>query len=362
MMEKMNGLSLDLIIHPGETIKEVLEEKEMSQEELAIRTGFSPKHVSEVVNGKKGISPSFAKSLEYALGLPTSFWINLQGKYDKEILEYEEQENINKEEINITKKLKDLIKYAKKLNIISKSENLVSEVIDLRKLCNVKNLEYISNLEANQVAYRKSKTIDTDFYVLYVWIRICEIMADRTKIDDEYNENKLRSNISNIKNCMFLNVNDAMKNLKSIFASCGIIFQVVKNFQGAPVQGFIKKNDDRIILTMTIRQSYADVFWFTLFHEIGHLLNGDIDNKQYIDFENSESDMEDKAGEFAKETLIDEKDYEDFINKNELTETSIIKFAKEQNVAPFIVVGRIQKERNDYKMFNKLKVRYKWES
>ena len=101
MMEKMNGLSLDLIIHPGETIKEVLEEKEMSQEELAIRTGFSPKHVSEVVNGKKGISPSFAKSLEYALGLPTSFWINLQGKYDKEILEYEEQENINKEEINI---------------------------------------------------------------------------------------------------------------------------------------------------------------------------------------------------------------------------------------------------------------------
>ena len=163
------------------------------------------------------------------------------------------------------------------------------------------------------MAYRKSKTIDTDFYVLYVWIRICEIMADRTKIDDEYNENKLRSNISNIKNCMFLNVNDAMKNLKSIFASCGIIFSGCKKiFKVLPVQGFIKKNDDRIILTMTIGQSYADVFWFTLFHEIGHLLNGDIDNKQHIDFENSESDMEDKADEFAKETLMeDEKDYED---------------------------------------------------
>ena len=52
MAEKMNGLSLDFIIHPGETLKEVLEEKQMSQEELAIRTGFSPKHVSEVVNGK----------------------------------------------------------------------------------------------------------------------------------------------------------------------------------------------------------------------------------------------------------------------------------------------------------------------
>ena len=59
MAEKMNGLSLDFIIHPGETLKEVLEEKQMSQEELAIRTGFSPKHVSEVVNGKKGISKNF---------------------------------------------------------------------------------------------------------------------------------------------------------------------------------------------------------------------------------------------------------------------------------------------------------------
>ena len=106
MVEKMNGLSLDFIIHPGETIKEVLEEKQMNQEELAIRTGFSPKHVSEVVNGKKGISPSFAKSLEYVLGMPASFWINLQGIYDKEILEYKEQEEIDENEVNIVKSLK----------------------------------------------------------------------------------------------------------------------------------------------------------------------------------------------------------------------------------------------------------------
>ena len=66
----MNGLSLDLIIHPGETVKEVLDDRNMSQEELAIRTGFTPKHVSEVVNGKKGISPAFAKSLEYVFGMP----------------------------------------------------------------------------------------------------------------------------------------------------------------------------------------------------------------------------------------------------------------------------------------------------
>ena len=90
----MNDLSLDFIIHPGDTIKEILEEIKINQSELAIRTGFSAKHINEVINGKKDISPSFAKSLEYALGTPASFWINLQGIYDREILKYKEQVEI----------------------------------------------------------------------------------------------------------------------------------------------------------------------------------------------------------------------------------------------------------------------------
>ena len=84
METNMNGLSLEFIIHPGETLKEVLDNNNMLQEELAERTGFSAKHISEVVNGKKGISPKFAKSLEYVLGIPSKFWINLQGIYNKE--------------------------------------------------------------------------------------------------------------------------------------------------------------------------------------------------------------------------------------------------------------------------------------
>ena len=236
MMEKMNGLSLDFIIHPGETIKEVLEEKQMNQEELAIRTGFSPKHVSEVVNGKKGISPSFAKSLEYVFGIPASFWINLQGIYDKELLEYKEQVEIDENEVNIIKQLKELIKYAEKLEIIKKTKNEISQIIELRNICNFTNLTYINKLCTSAVAFRKSQTIETNLYVLYVWLRICELIAEKIKIENEYNEEKLRANISNIKKCMFLEVNDAMRELTKIFAECGIVFRVVENFTGAPVQ------------------------------------------------------------------------------------------------------------------------------
>ena len=361
MVEKMNGLSLDFIIHPGETIKEVLEEKNMNQEELAIRTGFSPKHISEVVNGKKGISPSFAKSLEYVFGMPASFWINLQGIYDKEMLEYKEQEEIDESEVEIVKELKKIIKYAEELNVMSKNKDVISQIIELRNICNVKNLTYINKLVTNQVAFRKSQTIETNIYILYVWLRICEIISQKNNVEKEYDEQKLKDNIVNIKKCMFLEINDAVEELKKIFAECGIIFQVVKNFAGAPVQGFIKKYDNRIILSMTIRRAFADEFWFTIFHEIGHLLNGDIVNTQFIDYADSKSDMEDKADEFARRTLINEEDYNSFKSKNILTEEEIIKFAKEQKVKPFIVVGRIQKEKNDFKLFYNLKTRYKWE-
>ena len=86
MMENVNGLSLELLVHPGESLKELLEEKNMTQEELAIRTNYSPKHISEVIRGKKDISSEFANCLEYATGVPAHFWINLQANYDKEIL------------------------------------------------------------------------------------------------------------------------------------------------------------------------------------------------------------------------------------------------------------------------------------
>ena len=89
MMEKTNELSLDLIIHPGETIKELLEDNGMAQEELAIRTGYSAKHISEILSGKKNISSKFTNALEYVFEIPTEFWINLQGNYNKEILELE---------------------------------------------------------------------------------------------------------------------------------------------------------------------------------------------------------------------------------------------------------------------------------
>lgn len=98
MAVKKTGIFRDLIIHPGETIADILEERNISQVGLAARTGVAPAYISNVISGKKDISANFAQALEYALGVPKTFWLNLQAYYDAELLEYEKENIITDEE------------------------------------------------------------------------------------------------------------------------------------------------------------------------------------------------------------------------------------------------------------------------
>jgi len=84
MAKKLSGLSPELLIHPGETVLELIEDRGMDQKELALRTGFSAKHISKVISGEYDITTRFAYSLETVFGVPASFWINLQANYDME--------------------------------------------------------------------------------------------------------------------------------------------------------------------------------------------------------------------------------------------------------------------------------------
>ena len=359
MMGKMNGLSLDLIVHPGETIKEVIEDRNMTQEELAIRTGYSAKHISEVISGKKSISSRFANSLEYALNIPMEFWINLQGIYDKEVCELENINNISSIELEISNDLKDIVKYCEKNNIMPCSSNKQITVLNLRKFLNVTDLNKIPSLPFQQMAFRGSKKNKVNIYVLHAWKKICAHLTEKFLVITSFDKEKLKLKYDDIKKTMFLPIDQMVEKLKEIFLDCGIVFEIVKHFTGAPVQGFIQKKDDKVILCMTIRQSFSDIFWFTLFHEIAHLVNEDFIN-QYVDYNFVESEVEKKADNFARNILINDNDYKDFLQKGNIKYIDIKNFASSQNVLPGIVIGRLQNDMKDYTFLTKYKEQYKW--
>lgn len=359
--QKTIGLSRDFIIHPGETLAEVLEDREMSQKELAIRTGMTEKHVSTIVNGIKPISVAFAKKLEYALGIEAEFWINLQSNYDRELLEFEEMNNISEEEVSVLKKLKDVIEYWSELGWIKKEDNSAAKVLDLRKIMSISNLTDIPELAYSAAFRAHIKSNKVDAYVVFAWQRMCEILTQDIEIADEIDVEKLQEKIPDIKKVMFMSADKVQNQLEKIFAECGIAFKIVKNFRGAPVQGFIKKTeDDNLVLCMTIRNSFADIFWFTLFHEIAHIIHGDSKNK-FVDFESVSGEMELRADKFARNVLIPLNEFKQFAEHEDFSLSAINSFADKCGVSPFIVIGRLMKEGLiGWDCYSKERIRYKW--
>jgi HTH-type transcriptional regulator/antitoxin HigA len=331
------------LIHPGKILSDLLDAEQMSQKELAIRTGVTEKHISTIITGKKDISGSFAKKLEYALPRPMKYWIDLQADYDSKLIEYEELHGIDDDEIGILSSLKEVIPFLQEQNVFSQNLSKPETVMELRKFMGVTNLKVIPDITYSG-AYRAQvkNNVGIDEYVLYAWKRICEGYTRKVKCEQNLNLELLQTRIPVIKSLMFKRLADIETLLTDILAECGIAFAIVPHFKGAPVQGFINTLEDkRLMLCLTLRQKRADKFWFTLFHELGHIVNGDAEIR-FVDFDSVKSEQEEMADIFAGNALINPDDFKGFLKTGDFSLNAISQFAKRQGVKNYIVIGRLQ--------------------
>ena len=138
--------------------------------------------------------------------------------------------------------------------------------------------------------------------------------------------------------------------IRAAFWKSGVIFVILPNIAGSKTNGATKKLGDNIMLMVNDRRLYADSFWFTLFHEIGHIINGDYG----ISFEKETGEREEAANRFAEDSLIPNGLYQDFLKKEQFDLQSIKKFADKIDRDPGIVLGRLQNDRivafDDWKM------------
>lgn len=348
--------------HPGENIQEKLSSSGMSRKELAIRTGVTEKHICTVVNGDKGISTAFARKLGYVFE-NASYWLDLQAKYDEYQMRIQEENDISQEEIALLKPLHDILAYFIERGYLHNNCGDASKVMQLREFLQISNLTLIPKVSYN-AAYRAQLTsnVKVNPYVLFAWQRLCEKETENIPVSRNIDRELLRSSVEKIKQLMLGNINKGIQELQNIFADCGIAFQVVKNFRGAPVQGFIKEvGGSKLILCLTIRGKRADRFWFTLFHEVAHILNGDF-KARFVDFDSISGKAEELADQYARDTLIAPEKYRKFIMSRDCTSwSSIVAFAEAIGVEPFIVLGRLQNDEYlDWSDYPDKVVRYSW--
>lgn len=361
MAAKKIGISRELIIHPGETIADVLEDRGITQVELASRTGVSPAYVSNVIAGKKGISANFAMGLEYALGVPRSFWLNLQANYEAELLKVNEEQTITEEERQAREELKDIVKYLRKKGMIPVQEKKDESILSLRKVLQISNIANLKEMIPSG-AFRMAANTAVNPYVLGAWIRLCQISGSRESMPAKFDKKTMPDLVNEIKYIMCRKDADLQKDLKETMGKYGIDFSVAKNFRGAPVQGYISQRNDGIYqMVLTIRGAFADIFWFSLFHEIGHIVNGDIGKTSRFIDDGSDSEKESAADRFAGNMLLTPESYKTFVEQGDFSIEAIQEYAQTQNVMPYIVIGRLQKEKFlDYRTHSGYKLRYKW--
>lgn len=358
---KMNGLSLNLISHPGDTLAELLNDYNMTQKELAVRLSCTPKHINEIIKGIKPISNALAVKLENVFPLKTSFWNNLQNIYDEQIEKLKITESITQKEIDYFKDNKSVYNFLLNEKCVEPYSDITQGILNLRKFLQINNLLDIGKLLQINGAYRISHSDAVNELALACWLRMCDIYCDKVKTDEfkELNKRIIIEDIKTIRSLSCLKPNIFINKLQEYFAKLGIAFVVLKNIRGAPVNGLIKRKNNSISICLTIRGKDADKFWFTLFHEIGHLVISKID-KIYVDYERTNDDIEKQADEFASQNLIDLDIYNKLISED-FSKSSVLEAAKQMHILPSILVGRLQHDGYiRYNQYNDLKTQYSW--
>lgn len=335
---------------PGATIKEQLEDRGMTQKEFATRLDMSEKHISKLINGDVNLTPEMAVRLEMVLGIPAKYWNNLEAIYREKIIKAQ-QENEMEEDKEILKHFP----YAElvKLNWIDDSKKIEERVINLRKYFEVVNLSLINNNKLNRITCRRLNETEKADYALLAWAQRAKLES-RNSIVKRINISLLESKLNDIRAMTLQSPDIFCNNLIALLAECGISLVFLPHLKGSFLHGATFYDQNKIVIGLTVRGKDADRFWFSLFHELGHIIMGHINQPNGT----SEQDEID-ADKFASDKLISENDFKKFVSNYTINQINIINYSKEIKIDPGILVGRLQKENYiPFSSYNNLKQKY----
>lgn len=335
---------------PGATIKEQLVDRGMSQKEFAQRMNVSEKHISKLINGEVQLTSDMALRLEMVLGLPARFWSNLEAIY-REKLQLVQNENEMTEDIETARKFPyhEMAKYG----WVAETKKAEEKVLSLRKHFEIVKLSMLHEPFIPGIACRRQSTSEKADYALLAWAQRAKIEA-REIITKAIDLQKLESLIPEIRSMTSDEPSVFCPKLVGLLSECGIAIVFLPHIGGSFLHGATFYDKNKIVIGLTVRGKDSDKFWFSLFHEIGHVLKGHISNI------NGTTDEDERDADiFARQTLIPDADFQSFAEQGDFSVKGIKAFAVKEGIHAGIIVGRLQKEGFiKYSWRNELKAKY----
>ena len=333
----------DLIaFHPGQYVGELIEDYNITQKEFAERLGVSAKTVSKLVNAEESISKETAHKLAKLSGVSMQTWLNLQNAYDVKVAEIVEQKELEEGSEKEICEMIDFKYFKEKGYVPDKRYSLKEKIIELRKILGVASLENLTSFN-HLVSYRNTREFTTKSIVNSNIMLELAFKKARDKTTTKLNRRKLERSLPALRKLTRQDPEVFPQRLYDILLECGVVLVGLPALPNANLNGATKKfSNGSALLLLTDRNKASDIFWFSLFHEIGHILENDFSS----DEGNSESYLrsEEQADQFAKDFLIRPEDYQSFVGKGNFDKTDIICFAEEIDIHPSVVLGRLQNE------------------
>ena len=344
-----------IVFHPGYYIKEIIEDSGLTQEDFAKRLDTSAKNLSCIVRGEQSLSVDMAMKLSRMLGTSPNYWLNLQQTYDTQVAEMNLKEKLEEEKA-IFKELG--YKYFRDFFGLPDLPRKIDEQIEcLRTYLQVASLTVFKERDM-AVSFRNCGENMQDINIIKANIMV-QIAINKARTVDAPKFNKAKfEDAAEYALTLTQNHTEFYPILREKFMEAGVIFVVLPNLPGSKTNGATKKIGSNILLMVNDRRMYSDSFWFTLFHEIGHIMNGDYG----ITFE-GEDECEDAADKYAEDKLIPPDDYQRFIETGIFDVNSIGQFASSISRDPGIVLGRLKNDNivsyKDWKLSNAFAHQYK---
>jgi HTH-type transcriptional regulator/antitoxin HigA len=324
------------IVPPGRIIERELEARGWTQKDLAEIMGRPPQAINEIVRGRKRITPETAHQLAEAFGTSPEVWINLESRYRLQLAGEEQADATIAQKSRIYGRVPVS-------ELIRRSWIMTAESIDdlERKVCAFLEIDSLDQEPLVVAAFRHAPTREPELNAQIAWIQRVKQLA-RAQTVGAYDTTKLQAELPTI----ISHAAEAqdMADLPQLLLGMGVHFVIVPHLQHTFIDGAAFTLEGHPVVALTLRYDRIDSFWFTLLHELAHVVAGHggiiLDN---LDRPNGNA-TEDEANQLARDWLIDPGAYAGFVRVTQpyFSRAKVSRFAQRLKRHPGIVLGRLQ--------------------